>query len=176
MTIEYAVTCRSSGWKYSLNEGVSKVALHCLGRNGSASFSYFSYRSRTAATHGDRSLQLYQEITRMRALCLPVFPIPNQERDATWLQYTSNFLYSLVVVGVAPVPSLGTHKVCLRKTEISHLSDENRIGPTTLLASCNKCPLTQRDRDCGFFYLGQEYLAHSLRGFYCVELLDETWP
>lgn len=91
-----------------------------------------------AATHGDRTLQLYQKITRMRALYSPVLHIPNQESDATWLQYASNFLDTLVVVGVAPVPSLGTSKVCLRRKEIPHLSDEDRIGPTTLVTSGDK--------------------------------------
>ena len=112
----------------------------------------------------------------MRALFSPVFHVPNKESDATWLQYTSNFLNALAVAGVAPVPSLGTRKVCLRKMKFSHLGDKDRIGPTTLLASGNKCSLTQRDRDRGLSCFGQKCLAHSLRGFYGAKLLDETWP
>lgn len=43
---------------------------------------------------------------------LPVFHIPHQESDTTRLQYASNFLRGLVIVGVAPVPGLGGRKMC----------------------------------------------------------------
>jgi hypothetical protein len=97
-----------------------------------------------------------------RPFRLPVFHIPHQESDATRLQYASDFLHPFIVVGVAPMPSLTVHKVRFRRERYSHLSDEDSIGPATLLTSREKCPLTQRDRNRGLLNFRKERLTHPL--------------